>query len=115
MNKAHISTKYKNMLELAKDRKVAGVNCYSCSNCGHITKTVDVDAGVTPMMHKCEKCGHMAESSFYNDIAPGVDPTEEWYRPSLEQVLKVRKTQPGLVQHVLNGGLDCRKIQKDNN
>ena len=32
------------------------VNCYVCK-CGHITKTKDIDAGVTPMMFTCESCG----------------------------------------------------------
>lgn len=84
------------------------VNCYSCG-CGHITKTKDVDAGVTPFMHQCEKCENMATSSFYKDIAPQQLPTEEWYRPTLKQVLKMR-TKEGMIEHILSGGLDVRKI-----
>lgn len=84
------------------------VNCYTCT-CGHITKTKDVDSGVTPFMHSCEKCRQMARSSFYNDIAPDQEPTEEWYRPTLKQVLKMRKNED-LLNHVLSGGLIVRKI-----
>jgi hypothetical protein len=84
------------------------VNCYVC-NCGHITKTKDIDAGVTPSMHKCEKCGEMARSTFYKDIAPKQYPTEEWFRPTLKQVLKMRKNE-GMLDHILQGGLDIRKI-----
>lgn len=103
------------------------VNCYQCAGtpgissasgfsipgrpgCGHITKTRDIDPGVTPMFHACEKCGGRTTSSMYQDIAPTQQPTQEWYRPSLKQVLKMRKN-PGMLQHVLAGGLDCRKIE----
>ena len=84
------------------------VNCYVCG-CGHITKTKDVDAGVTPFMHKCEKCGQMAQSTFYKDIVPEQQPTEEWFRPTLKQVLKMRKNE-GMLDHILQGGLDVRRV-----
>ena len=84
------------------------VNCYVCS-CGHITKTKDVDAGVTPFMHTCEKCGQMARSTFYEDIVPEQQPTEEWYRPTLKEVLKMRKNE-GMLDHILQGGLDVRRV-----
>jgi len=85
------------------------VNCYTCSSCGHITKTKDIDPGVTPFMHKCEKCSGMSRSSFYNDIAPEKNPTQEWYRPTLKQCLKLRKNED-LLDHILQGGLISRKI-----
>ena len=85
------------------------VNCYQCKSCGHITKTRDVDAGVTPFIHRCEKCNGMAYSTFYTDIAPDQQPTEEWYRPTLKQVLKMRN-KPDLLNHILQGGLDYRKV-----
>jgi len=84
------------------------VNCYVCS-CRHITKTKDVDAGVTPFLSECEACGRMAQSTMYRDIAPEKQPTIEWYRPTLKEVLKMRN-KPMLLDHILNGGLDCRKI-----
>lgn len=89
------------------------VNCYTCSNpkCGHITKTKDVDAGVTPMFFECEVCGSRATSSMYRDIVPDKQPTIEWYRPNLAQVIKMRK-KPNLLDHILSGGLDYRKIDK---
>ena len=85
------------------------VNCYTCI-CGHITKTRDVDAGVTPFMHKCEKCGKVAYSTFYKDISPNQKPTEEWYRPSLMECMKLRH-EYYMLDHVLNGGLLVRKIK----
>ena len=84
------------------------VNCYKCT-CSHITKTKDVDPGVTPFMHRCEKCGKKANSSFYVDIAPNQKPTEEWYRPSLKEVMKLR-CDVFLLDHLFNGGLISRKL-----
>lgn len=86
------------------------INCYICG-CGHITKTKDIDAGVTPFMFDCEKCGEMAQSTFFTDVAFHKKHTVEWYRPSLKEVLEMRKKcSPGL-DHVLNGGLEPRKIE----
>jgi len=85
------------------------INCYVCTKCDHITKTKDIDAGVTPFKFTCEKCHGTATSSFFNDIAPNQLPTFEWYRPTLKQVLKMRKT-PGMIDHILGGGLNYRKI-----
>jgi len=87
------------------------VNCYTCQSCSGITKTKDVDAGVTPFMHSCVYCGQTAYSSFYKDIAPSIKPVQEWYRPTLAQCLKMRSDE-GLLEHVLNGGLDVRKIKQ---
>lgn len=84
------------------------VNCYVCK-CRHITKTKDIDSGVTPFIIKCERCNGYAESTMYRDIAPEQQPTMEWYRPSLEDVLKMTD-QSGLLEHILKGGLECRKI-----
>lgn len=87
------------------------VNCYTC-DCGHVTKTKDVDAGVTPFIFSCEKCNGEARSSFFNDIAQNQTPTIEWYRPTLKEVLKMRKKDDdGMLDHVLQGGLEYRKIK----
>lgn len=84
------------------------VNCYVC-DCGKITKTKDVDPGVTPFLHKCE-CGKLARSTMYRDIKPSLQPTEEWYRPSLHECLKYRD-RPNVLNHVFNGGLLERKCE----
>ena len=86
------------------------VNCYVCQSCGHITKTKDVDPGVTPFMFRCEKCKGVAYSSFFKDVAPNQSPTFEWYRPSLKEVLKMRKNPFSDLEHILKGGLSYRKI-----
>lgn len=84
------------------------VNCYVCS-CGHITKTKDVDAGITPMFFNCEKCSKSATSNFYRDIVPNQNPTIEWYRPTLKELMKKRVNED-FIDHVLRGGLNYRKI-----
>lgn len=87
------------------------VNCYTCEKCGHITKTIDIDKGVTPFMSSCEMCKGTATSSFYDDIAPNQEPTIEWYRPTLKQTLKMRQNF-NLLSHVLDGGLCSRIISQ---
>lgn len=86
------------------------INCYVC-DCGHITKTIDIDAGITPFIFTCEKCGEIARSTFYNDIVPDQEPTFEWYRPNLKETIKMRK-KPDILEHVLSGGLHFRLINK---
>jgi hypothetical protein len=85
------------------------VNCYRCQHCGVITKTIDIHAGVTPFIFECMCCGKDAYSTFYTDIAIKIKPSFEWYRPTLEECLKLRK-KPYTLDHVLKGGLLSRKI-----
>src|SRR5690606_33264246 len=79
-------------------------NVYTCKN-GHLTKTRDVDPGVTPFFHSCKTCREIAKSSFYADTHPELKAIQEWYRPSLEEVLKM---SDGMREHVLSGGLEVR-------
>lgn len=90
------------------------VNCYKCDRCGHITKTIDIDDGVTPYAFTCDYCGNpFATSTMYNDIAPKQEPTHEWYRPSLKETLKWRCKNASMLEHILNGGLDVRAIKEE--
>lgn len=114
-NKREIKKKYEKLIHDVKTSDyylkidlTNRVNCYQCK-CGHITKTKDVDPGVTPFMFRCEKCNDLATSNFYKDIAPWQNPTIEWYRPTLEECLK-NKNKPAFLDHVFNGGLNDRKI-----
>lgn len=119
MKSSEIKQKYDELLQRVKTDEyytkidlTNRVNCYVCDK-GHITKTKDVDAGVTPFVHKCETCGDIAKSSFYQDIAPDLEPTEEWYRPTLKAVTRMHASGfLGGVDHALNGGLFSRKIIK---
>lgn len=115
MKRKHIERDYEKLLEAVRTNPyytridlTNKVNCYTCPNCKHITKTKDIAPGVTPMFHSCEKCNTLANSSFFRDIAPQQQPTQEWYRPTLAEVLKMNA---GLQEHVLSGGLCCRKIE----
>lgn len=111
MKKQRIKKRYQVILETYTEfgsGQKGRVNCYTCQHCGHITKTVHADRGVTPFMHACEQCGEFALSSSYNDIAPSAQPTQEWFRPTLDECLKMKDVV--LLEHILNGGLDWRKI-----
>lgn len=113
MTKKHIAKLYANLLkdvatkDFYKIDITNRVNCYRCTQCQRFTKTKDVDAGVTPFIHKCEYCGGTAQSTFYHDVAQSQKPTQEWYRPSLEQVLKMDEW---MRDHVLQGGLVNRTL-----
>lgn len=87
------------------------VNCYKCNSfkCGHITKTRDIAAGVTPMFFECGMCGGQTTSTMYKDIAPDQEATFVWDRPTLAETMKFRK-KPGLLNHILKGGLVVRKL-----
>lgn len=85
------------------------VNVYTCDE-GHQTKTIDVDPGCTPFYHECAQCKELAKSSFYNDIAPLEKPTQEWYRPDLKELKKLRKDEH-LLDHIFKGGLIHRSIK----
>lgn len=107
-----ITRQYNKMLESHQsDARPNRVNCYVCPRCKHITKTIDVDSGVTSFLHTCEKCGSIARSTMYNDIAPSQEPTQEWYRPTLKEVLKWRSKNTMMLEHILQGGLDVRNIK----
>jgi hypothetical protein len=109
MKAKQIAVRYKRMLAINGDPVDPNrINCYRCQVCQAITKTIDIDRGVIPFMHRCEFCGGTAYSSFFDDIAPAIKPTQEWYRPTLKQVLKMKNE--GLIEHILMGGLDVRKI-----
>lgn len=113
MEKNHKIKKYKALIKDVKENDFYDidltnrVNIYTCPD-GHITKTKDVDAGVTPFVHICGECGKIAESSMYRDVAPLIEVSEEWYRPSLEETLKIKDDDE--LSHVLQGGLLNRKI-----
>ena len=83
------------------------VNIYVCLRCGMITKTKDVDPGVTPFMIGCPICNGDAHSNFYNDTAPHLEPSHKWYRPRFDEFFKLNKYEK---EHVLKGGLLLTQI-----
>lgn len=120
ISQREVERKYKKLLEDVSTKEyytkidlTNRVNVYSCK-CGNKFKTIDKDAGVTPMFKNCILCGTTAVSSMYKDIAPELKPVAEWYRPSLKECLKMRKNEP-LLDHILAGGLEFRLITPTNN
>lgn len=113
MSVRECTRRYNEMLKMHEAKVEPNrVNCYRCDRCGSITKTIDVDDGVTPLFYQCEYCeNHFARSTAYHDIAPKQKPTQEWYRPTLNECLKWRKN-PSMLEHILNGGLDVRPIRQ---
>lgn len=70
---------YNKMLKMHESKAEPNrVNCYRCDKCGSITKTIDVDDGVTPYCYICECC---AEAETYTRMVS----------PNIERVLKVEK------------------------
>lgn len=100
------------LAEVDESNFIPRENCYLCPHCGHVTKTVDINSGISPFMMACEKCNQYARSSFYEDLAPEQGPTWEWYRPELHEFLYRYKTSPQTREHILQGGLMVRPVRE---
>ncbi|TDO21903.1 hypothetical protein [Pedobacter duraquae] len=83
------------------------INCYACTSCPEITKTIDIHKGTSPFVTSCFVCGAPARSSFYNDTVPDQAIDMEWHMPTLNETVKLRK-HPDMLDHVLRGGLVAR-------
>jgi hypothetical protein len=119
MNKQEIESEYNKIVEHYKkpENKIDltnRLNVYKCSK-GHKTVTKDIDPGVTPFMLGCKECeangekrseaysaGYQIPEHIKKDLTPGW----EWYRPSIEDTLKM---SPPMIDHIIRGGLDLRK------
>jgi len=119
MEPKELDGKYSELIEDVKTNDYYDIdltnrtNVYMCEN-AHFTKTRDIDPGVTPFMHTCPQCGDFAKSSFYKDSHPSEPPTQEWYRPSLDECRELNVTlkhSDSILEHVFNGGLLCRDIK----
>ena len=80
------------------------VDRYTCDTCGYMMHTTYKDKGVTPYTMRCPKCkGTMYhKQTFIKETVPDFVEVKNWYRPSLEELLK---TDEGIIEHVLDGGL----------
>lgn len=122
MNKSEIKRMYTQLIrevqtnEFYTKKRDSDTNVYRCPK-GHLNKTIDVDPGVTPFFHQCKVCrdacvkldeSSLAQSTFYNDVAPNLKPSEEWFRPTLQEALKLND---GELEHLFNGGLFPRDIK----
>ena len=84
------------------------VDRYICDTCGHMMHTTYKDKGVTPFTVRCPKCnGTMYhKKTFRKDTVPGWVDVKNWYRPTLEQTLRMPEHT---IEHILNGGLILEK------
>lgn len=82
------------------------VNCYTCRACGARHVTRNVDAGVTPFLIQCRRCGDMASSCFYR-VDQSTAPGFEWYRPDAAER---EALTPELREWVDGGRLLLREI-----
>lgn len=80
------------------------VDRYICDTCGYMMHTTYKDKGVTPFTMPCPKCkGTMYHrQTFRKETVPDWVEVKNWYRPSLEEVLKMNERT---TEHILNGGL----------
>lgn len=93
-------------------------NVWTCAKCGAMLVTVDRVAGVTPFFMRCgaynpNGCGGDMRSAFYptGPRPPNIPPpTHEWYSPDEKERKRLRKKEPGLYEHVAQGGLLIRPI-----
>lgn len=109
--KRDVQKRYRDMLESIGRYHKGDINCYTCNNCGKIIKTIDIDEGETLLGIECPYC-HKGDaySSEYQDIAPNVPVTHEWYRPTLDEVLQmVEEKRIFQSTYILNGGLMRRE------
>lgn len=87
------------------------INTYTCIK-GHITVTIDIDEGTTPMILRCRQkddngkhnCTEFANSAWYN-CDQSLKPEYEFFKPkSLKGLSREMK------EYIKLGGLDIRKI-----
>lgn len=80
------------------------VDRYTCEDCGHIIYTTYRDKGVTPFTVRCNRCGGTKyhDKTYDKKSVPDYVLVIDWYRPTLEDTLKM---SDGMIDHVLNGGL----------
>lgn len=80
------------------------VDRYVCEKCGGLLHTTYQDKGVTPFVITCPMCGGMMShtQTFRKEIVPESVEIKNWFRPTLEQTLKM---SDGTIEHILNGGL----------
>lgn len=108
MTREQIEKQYNKLTSEIEEKKMydgrGTVDRYICDTCGHMTHTTYKDKGVTPFVMRCPKCGGdmVHKHTFKKDTVPDWVEVKNWYRPSLEEVLKMNE---GTIEHILDGGL----------
>ena len=103
-----IKRKYNELVSNIEGMKIydgrGTVDRYVCDTCGCMIHTTYKDKGVTPFTMGCPKCnGTMYHrQTFRKESVPAWVEVRNWYRPTLEQTLKMNV---GMIDHILKGGL----------
>lgn len=93
------------------------INAWKCDTCGGLTVAIHADEGVTPMWLACRRtpgCPGNAVSAGYPP--PPIPPhildllAWEWFRPTAQQVRRMKRTNPEMAAHIERGGLDLRLL-----
>lgn len=112
LSQREVTRRYKKMVASVEEtgREPKGPNVWVCE-CGNIMRCRHLDYGTTPMTLSCWVCQKGSLVSKWQDTMPDLPFSHEWYRPSLRQTLKLRTKRPQLVEHILLGGLEIRKVE----
>ena len=108
IQKENIEKRYNELVKEIEGKRMydgrGTVDRYTCDTCGHIIYTTYRDKGVTPFTIKCTRCGGTKyhDKTYDKKTVPSYVMVMDWYRPSLEDVLKMSDS---MIEHVLNGGL----------
>ena len=111
--KKEVTRRYKKMLKAFNDKgeNQGKTNCYVCNQCHQTTKVYERDNGMTMHGIECPYCKGEAMSTDYEDVAPKVNATFEYVRPTLQEVLdEVEKNHIMTANYYLSGGL--KRIEK---
>lgn len=122
MNKEQIKKEYNELVNSIEEMRMYDgrntVDRYVCKRCGAHLYTTYIDKGVTPFTIQCRRCsvGTMIhDKTFRKETIPSYIVVLGWYRPTLEQTLRMSE---GAISHVLKGGLfleDELNVNSDDN
>lgn len=108
MKQKQIEKQYNKLVSEIEGKKMydgrGTVDRYVCDTCGHIIYTTYRDKGVTPFTMRCRRCGGTKyhDKTYDKKTVPDYVNVIDWYRPTLEQTLKM---PAGQIEHILQGGL----------
>ena len=106
-----IEKRYRKMLERFKGDTME-ISCYACEQCGQVTKVRQEVVGLTHGGIECPYCHGQANLDMFDQL-PNVSVTHEWYRPTIDEVLKMAEEDRMFsVNFVLSGGLMRRECSK---
>lgn len=108
MTKEQIEKRYNELVNGIEEKKMYDgrntVDRYVCDTCEYMIHTTYKDKGVTPFTMRCTRCGGTMyhTKTFDKKTVPHYVMVLDWYRPTLEQTLKM---SDAMIEHILNGGL----------